>query len=202
MSTIQNIKNLLRHGKQAQRNDPPRDQPTTNVSPVHVQQQKYHAAISEPQLGHQKQQHYQAGVNDPGQFTVGGADNRNIAAQAGHAAAQAQGRNQKVQQSTRSPEIEAIVAEERAKASKMPKYPGLERFLILEKMGDGAFSNVYRARDTQTGQEVAIKVVRKFEMNNNQVCPPVGAQVFFGTSPSPLYHHSNCLRQNQHCSLT
>jgi serine/threonine protein kinase len=52
----------------------------------------------------------------------------------------------------------------------MPKYPGLERWLLLEKMGDGAFSNVYRARDI-TGQmdEVAIKVVRKFEMNKNQV---------------------------------
>ncbi|KAF2010585.1 hypothetical protein BU24DRAFT_427703 [Aaosphaeria arxii CBS 175.79] len=38
-------------------------------------------------------------------------------------------------------------------------------------MGDGAFSNVYRAKDN-TGQwgEVAIKVVRKFEMNSSQVC--------------------------------
>lgn len=37
-------------------------------------------------------------------------------------------------------------------------------------MGDGAFSNVYRARDT-TGDrgEVAIKVVRKYEMNSMQV---------------------------------
>jgi len=53
---------------------------------------------------------------------------------------------------------------------KMPKHPGLERWILIEKMGDGAFSNVYRARDT-TGElgEVAIKVVRKFEMNSNQV---------------------------------
>ncbi|KAF7846378.1 hypothetical protein BT93_L4483 [Corymbia citriodora subsp. variegata] len=50
----------------------------------------------------------------------------------------------------------------------MPKYPGLERFILIEKMGDGAFSNVYKARDTQTGAEVAIKVVRKFEMSSNQ----------------------------------
>ncbi|KAJ8121242.1 hypothetical protein O1611_g10151 [Lasiodiplodia mahajangana] len=36
-------------------------------------------------------------------------------------------------------------------------------------MGDGAFSNVYRARDRQgDAGEVAIKVVRKFEMNNMQ----------------------------------
>jgi serine/threonine-protein kinase RCK2 len=190
MSTLQNIKNLLRHGKGAQtgqRNDAPRDHPTTNVSPVHAHQQKYGHGISEPQLGHQKQQHYQAGINDPGQFTVGpgAGDNRNVAAQAGHAAAQAQGRQQKVQQNTRNPEIEALVAEEREKASKMPRYPGLERFMLVEKMGDGAFSNVYRARDTQTGQEVAIKVVRKFEMNSNQVCPVTGLHVFLSTLPTP-----------------
>lgn len=63
-----------------------------------------------------------------------------------------------------------LVAEENANKSKFPHYPGLERWQLIEKMGDGAFSNVYRARDTQ-GQygEVAIKVVRKYEMNNMQV---------------------------------
>lgn len=170
MSTIQNIKNLIRHGK-AQKQEPPRDQPTTNVSPVHVQQQKYHHGISEPQIGHHKQQQYQAGANDPGQFSVAAGDNRNLAAQANHAAAQAQAKNQKVQGNSRNTHIESLVAEEREKASKMPRYPGLERYLLIEKMGDGAFSNVYRAKDTQSGQEVGIKVVRKFEMNSNQVCP-------------------------------
>jgi serine/threonine-protein kinase RCK2 len=66
--------------------------------------------------------------------------------------------------------IAKLVAEENENKSKFPKYPGLERWELLEKMGDGAFSNVYRARDLQ-GQagEVAIKVVRKYEMNNLQV---------------------------------
>ena len=70
----------------------------------------------------------------------------------------------------REAEIEQIIAEEKSTRSKMPKYPGLERYVLLEKMGDGAFSNVYRAKDT-TGEfdEVAIKVVRKFEMNSTQV---------------------------------
>jgi serine/threonine protein kinase len=65
------------------------------------------------------------------------------------------------------------VAEERESKGKLPRYPGLERYTLLEKMGDGAFSNVYRARDNE-GQypEVAIKVVRKFEMNSTQVCCP------------------------------
>lgn len=51
----------------------------------------------------------------------------------------------------------------------MPSYPGLERWLLREKMGDGAFSNVYRAYDSLGKHgEVAIKVVRKFEMNSKQ----------------------------------
>ena len=59
--------------------------------------------------------------------------------------------------------------EEREQKGKMPKYPGLERYILLEKMGDGAFSNVFRAKDTTTQLEVAIKVVRKYEMSAAQV---------------------------------
>ena len=178
MSTIQNLKNFIRHGKQARAADPPRDQPTTNVSPVHASPQKYHHGHSEP-LGVHPRQLQQDVLPQPGQYSVAAADNRNVAAQAGGAAANAAGKNQKVHQS----HIEAIVAEEREKASKMPKYPGLERFILVEKMGDGAFSNVYKARDTQTGDEVAIKVVRKFEMNSNQVSLD---HVVLGISCSPL----------------
>lgn len=36
-------------------------------------------------------------------------------------------------------------------------------------MGDGAFSNVYKAVDRKTGQKVAVKVVRKYELNSTQV---------------------------------
>ena len=167
MSTIQNLKNFIRHGKQARAADPPRDLPTTNISAVHAQPQKYHHGVSDPIGTHtrhvQHDVHHQAGQYSVG---AGAGDNRNLVAQTGGAAANAAGKNQKVNQS----DIEAIVAEERDKASKMPKYAGLERYILVEKMGDGAFSNVYRARDTHTGDEVAIKVVRKFEMNSNQVC--------------------------------
>ncbi len=70
-------------------------------------------------------------------------------------------------------EAERIVAEEREASEKMPYYEGLsERFQLIKKMGDGAFSNVYKARDRQTGQKVAIKVVRKYELNSNQVGTP------------------------------
>ena len=36
-------------------------------------------------------------------------------------------------------------------------------------MGDGAFSNVYKAVERATGRKVAVKVVRKFELNSTQV---------------------------------
>jgi hypothetical protein len=36
-------------------------------------------------------------------------------------------------------------------------------------MGDGAFSNVYKAVDLKTGLKVAVKVVRKYELNTSQV---------------------------------
>ena len=111
-------------------------------------------------------------------YSTGAIDNRNIAAQAGGAAAQAQGKQQNLQNGGREAEIQQIVAEEREKHGKLPRYPGLERYHLVEKMGDGAFSNVYRAKDTQHGGEVAIKVVRKFEMNSNQVCPAVEATNF------------------------
>ena len=66
-----------------------------------------------------------------------------------------------------------LIAEENASKSKFPRYPGLERWELVDKMGDGAFSNVYRARDTTGEQgEVAIKVVRKYEMNSMQVSIP------------------------------
>lgn len=71
---------------------------------------------------------------------------------------------------TRIDDVTKLVAEENESRSKFPKYGGLERWELLEKMGDGAFSNVYRARDLEgDAGEVAIKVVRKFEMNSMQV---------------------------------
>lgn len=139
MSTIQNLKNFIRHGKQA-RLATPHAEPTTDVTAVHAQQQR--------------QPH--------GQYTnnLDAIDNRH---------GNGQQPTQKEARISRA-DIEQLVAEERKSKSKMPNYPGLERWILQEKMGDGAFSNVYRAKDSldQMG-EVAIKVVRKYEMNSNQV---------------------------------
>ncbi|KAK9452661.1 kinase-like domain-containing protein [Dipodascopsis uninucleata] len=60
--------------------------------------------------------------------------------------------------------IVRIVAEESEEKSKLPLYPGLERWRLLEKMGDGAFSNVYKAQNRDTKELAAIKVVRKYDM--------------------------------------
>ncbi|RDB22618.1 Serine/threonine-protein kinase srk1 [Hypsizygus marmoreus] len=61
-----------------------------------------------------------------------------------------------------------IVDEERQARSKMPFYPGLEDFQLEDKMGDGAFSNVYKALDLRSGKKVAVKIVRKYELNASQ----------------------------------
>jgi len=168
---MENFKNFLRHGKQARQNA----EPTTNVSNVHAQSQqpRHHAphGLTEPAMGQQPLQHAPAPHADYS-AAAGAGGHRNIAAQAGDAAARAVGDKQKreAKQAQVDPQVlERIVAEEREAKGKLPNYPGLERWALLEKMGDGAFSNVYRARDT-TGQwgEVAIKVVRKFEMNSQQ----------------------------------
>lgn len=196
MSTIQNLKNFIRHGKQARGSNPPHADPTTNVSPVHAQQQRYqghyagaqggHGAISDPNvLAHRSLR----GGPITGDYSVANLDNRNVAAQAGGAAARAAGENQKAghDKRARDAEIEQLVAEERQTRNKLPKYPGLERWILVEKMGDGAFSNVYRAKDS-TGQmgEVAIKVVRKFELNQNQVRRDHGKGFLLRSLPSFL----------------
>lgn len=186
MATIQNFKNFLRHGKQARAAHSPHGEPTTNVSTVHAHQQQQPRnyapaqpepyALSEPNvIDHKPLQQAHVPQAD---YSAAAVNNQNVAARAGDAAARAAADHHKAQAAAKDKKgaaydpqvLERIVAEERESKGKMPKYPGLDRWILIEKMGDGAFSNVYRAKDSQ-GQypECAIKVVRKFEMNANQV---------------------------------
>ncbi|KAF2138302.1 uncharacterized protein K452DRAFT_277385 [Aplosporella prunicola CBS 121167] len=155
MAAIQNFKNFLRHGKQARAAHSPHAEPTTNVSNVHAHQQRHshqpvqpaahHYAHSEPNVDHHRPLQHAAPEGD---YSAAAAEHK----------------------ANYDPQVlERIVAEEREAKGKLPKYPGLDRWILLEKMGDGAFSNVYRAKDGH-GQypECAIKVVRKFEMNSTQ----------------------------------
>ncbi|KAI5281588.1 hypothetical protein KEM54_003152, partial [Ascosphaera aggregata] len=210
MSTIQNLKNFIRHGKQA-RIAPPPAEPTTNVSTttIHAEQPRSHGkslfsshkpannpsrvtgagtttaaaaagggvsaglGLSSDAADHHRQIDYPEAANDH-------SSPANSAVSTNAGKCQQQQQQQFVYQDLQAQplpsaktrhesEIKQIVAEERQYSSRMPTYPGLERYILLEKMGDGAFSNVYRAKDS-TGKygEVAIKVVRKFEMNPKQ----------------------------------
>lgn len=162
-------------GKQARTNNNDDSQRKNDTSPPNVPAaHKGMAHVTEPALGAaaQKPQHVQP---IPDAYSVQPAGNgHNRVAQANDVAAHHAEQNiDAVKNKTKHAEdqhVAKLVEEERQSRSKFPRYPGLERWELIEKMGDGAFSNVYRARDT-TGDagEVAIKVVRKFEMNNLQV---------------------------------
>jgi hypothetical protein len=174
MTTIQNLKNFIRHGKQARDTRSPQDHATTHVSNVHAQTQRFAGQpqhnITDPNV----YDHKPLQANAPHQdYSAAAVDNRNVAAKAHHAAAGAVDQQQKREQKQNDYDpsvLERIVAEERESKGKLPRYPGLERWTLVEKMGDGAFSNVYRARDNNgVYDQVAIKVVRKFEMNTTQV---------------------------------
>jgi hypothetical protein len=159
-------------GKQAKAaEEPPK-------SAAHQQQQAQKhmtAPQSEPAMGDYAHANQHAPVQEA--YSVGGAGaGQNRVAQAGNVAAHHVEADQSLPKNKGGKRIDEdsiakLVAEENATKSKFPRYPGLERWELLEKMGDGAFSNVYRARDLEgkLNHEVAIKVVRKYEMNNQQV---------------------------------
>jgi len=178
MSLSQSIKNLIRHGKQGRTAQQPQDDPTTHVSPVHVHhqhqtrnydyapphQQNPYANSDPNMMAHQAHQ-----VPTSDAYSAADMDQRNRGAQAGNVAAHAAEKHQKKGKKVDQEDLKRIVAEENESKGRLPRYPGLERWQLIEKMGDGAFSNVYRARDLDGEvEEVAIKVVRKFEMNSNQ----------------------------------
>jgi len=84
-------------------------------------------------------------------------------------------------------EVEKIVREEREAMDKMPTYKGLERYKLIEKKGDGAFSNVYKALDLSLGTHVAVKAVRKFELTPSQRANILKeVQIMRGTSNSSV----------------
>lgn len=176
-SQFQNLKNFIRHGKHARNNQESSAHPTLQhalsdpiASPEPPKQpQKQDFSINNSNVTAQlnseavnptaAQQKYAA--NDPGVVPSpnhgGGVSAGGIGRQGG-----------KTYDET---VLAKIVAEEKETRGRLPRYPGLERWIMLEKMGDGAFSNVYRARDS-AGEydQVAIKVVRKYELNATQVC--------------------------------
>ncbi|KAF8339151.1 kinase-like domain-containing protein [Cantharellus anzutake] len=154
------FKNLIRHGKHA-RTAP---DPSSSKPPQHQQQQQ-------PQP--QQQQQYREHARQIEQEAQHRAEE--LALQ--QSAQQRQYRDNQFYQppaailsppASTKEAAEYIVQEERQAKNRMPQYPGLEQFRLIDKMGDGAFSNVYKAIDLRTGQKVAVKVVHKFELNSSQ----------------------------------
>lgn len=162
-SQFQNLKNFIRHGKHARNNQESPAPPHTNSNPIIKSEQQSATPVDNSNNATVNataaKQKYSA--NDPGVVASpnhgGGVSAGGIGGQGG----------KKYDESV----LAKIVAEEKETRGRLPRYPGLERWILLEKMGDGAFSNVYRARDS-TGEhdQVAIKVVRKYELNASQVC--------------------------------
>lgn len=141
-SQFQNLKNFIRHGKQARHPDPPAA-PQTHSDPGN---RDIHAADNATNNAPTKTTEAKGGIAAGGISKQGG-------------------------KTYDAETLAKIIAEEKANREKLPRYPGLDRWILSQKMGDGAFSNVYRARDSQgVYGEVAIKVVRKFELNASQVC--------------------------------
>ncbi len=58
-----------------------------------------------------------------------------------------------------------IVEQENLMRQKGTSYPMLDNYVIMEQMGEGAFSVVCKAQNRTTGQYVAIKILRKFQMD-------------------------------------
>lgn len=61
-----------------------------------------------------------------------------------------------------------MVEEENLQKSKHKTYQDLDNYEVLEQMGEGAFSVVNKAIHKPTGKEVAIKILRKFQMDQQQ----------------------------------
>ncbi|KAF9937565.1 hypothetical protein BGZ67_001076 [Mortierella alpina] len=147
---LEQLKNFIRHGKSG-KDMKPRDSGTPTQSPPHS------SSKSKSRSGSRNP--------SPSRNTAAAAlaDQHNQAtAKAANAAGGAGFNTNNTEAASR------IVAEEKQQKSKMPYYPGLERYKLVEKMGDGAFSNVYKAHDTKMDRMVAVKVVRKFELNAHQ----------------------------------
>ncbi|KAF5096765.1 hypothetical protein D0Z00_002663 [Geotrichum galactomycetum] len=63
-----------------------------------------------------------------------------------------------------------MVEEEKRQSSKLPTYAGIsDSYRLIEKMGDGAFSIVYKAHHLTSNEYVAIKVVSKQQLDASEL---------------------------------
>jgi hypothetical protein len=63
-----------------------------------------------------------------------------------------------------------MVEEEKRQSSKLPTYASIaDNYRLIEKMGDGAFSIVYKAHYLASNEYVAIKVISKQQLDDSEV---------------------------------
>ncbi|KAG7698643.1 hypothetical protein KL930_001421 [Ogataea haglerorum] len=61
-----------------------------------------------------------------------------------------------------------LVNEENEQRKKEEERQALERYQMIDKIGEGAFSTVYKALDVQTNEAVAVKVIKKYQLDKSQ----------------------------------
>ncbi|KAJ6000004.1 hypothetical protein N7481_000413 [Penicillium waksmanii] len=85
---------------------------------------------------------------------------------------------------------------------RFPSYPGLDRFELLDLLGTGAFSNVYRASDRKNKKaEVAVKVLRKFEMNEQQGTSKKEIEIMRQLRHPNVSELIDCIETHQYCHI-
>ena len=88
------------------------------------------------------------------------------------------------------------------RARDIPKYPGLpDRYVLVEKLGEGTFSVVYRAIDRETNLHVALKAVRKHESSGNEVLDARLREQSRTTERSNILQEVQIMRRLQHSSI-
>ncbi|ANZ76243.1 BA75_03284T0 [Komagataella pastoris] len=136
LTSRQNIKQFIRHGKQAHVQPEQTNQPSPQESysmANHAVEDRFDYSIA----------------SDPN------ANNDNI--------------NHHHHKTDKYSEIaQGLVEEESKERQKKQQSMNMERYDLLEKMGEGAFSVVHKAQDKTTGQHVAIKIIRKYQLDAQQ----------------------------------
>lgn len=95
-----------------------------------------------------------------------------------------------------------MAIEQQHSARSTPQYPGLpSRYELVEKLGDGTFSIVYRARDHETNSMVAIKVVRKQDNKPNAALDPAIREINRATQRTTILQEVQVMRRLRHHSI-
>ncbi|WFD26904.1 MAPK-activated protein kinase Srk1 [Malassezia nana] len=87
-------------------------------------------------------------------------------------------------------------------AKDIPKYLGLpDRYVLIEKLGEGTFSMVYRAIDRSNNLPVALKVVRKHDASGNADQDARMCDQFRATERSNILQEVQIMRRLHHPSI-